>query len=142
MKNKSFVFDTNSLVSALLLPSSVNRMALKKADDAGTLIFSSETLDELKEVLIRSKFDKYVSLEDRLEYIGRLESRGNIIKTSNDFNDCRDSKDNKFLNLAFDSKALCIVTGDQDLLVLNPFHNIRIISASYFLDQFVIDQTD
>ena len=136
MKNKNFVFDTNSLISALLIPSSVNRLALKKADDAGNLIFSEETLIELKEVLIRSKFDKYASLDERLEFIERLETRGKIINTSSDFTDCRDIKDNKFLNLAFDSNALCIVTGDQDLLVLNPFQNIPIISPSYFLNEF------
>ncbi|WP_367119204.1 putative toxin-antitoxin system toxin component, PIN family [uncultured Mucilaginibacter sp.] len=67
-------------------------------------------MDELNEVIIRSKFDKYVTLEDRLEYIQRLEARGEIIKTSSVFTDCRDKKDNKFLNLAYDGKASCIIT--------------------------------
>ncbi len=80
MKNKHFVFDTNSLISALLIPSSVSRLALKKADGAGNLIFSKETMTELNEVLIRSKFDKYVSLDERLEFIERLEARGKIIE--------------------------------------------------------------
>lgn len=138
MKNKYFVFDTNSLISALLIPSSVSRKALKKADEAGCILFSKNTLSELNEVLIRSKFDRYISLEDRLEYIERLEVRGEIIETTSDFKECRDTKDNKFLNLAYDSKALCIVTGDHDLLVLNPFYGIQIISPSYFLNSFVI----
>jgi putative PIN family toxin of toxin-antitoxin system len=136
MKNKNFIFDTNSLISAALIPSSVNRLALQKADNNGHLIFSKETLTELNEVLIRSKFDKYISLQERLEYIERLEARAKIIQTSSDFKDCRDIKDNKFLNLAYDSKALCIITGDQDLLILNPFHNIPIISPSGFLNNF------
>jgi putative PIN family toxin of toxin-antitoxin system len=136
MKTKRFVFDTNSLISALIIPSSISRLSLKKADQSGILVFSKETLIELNEVLIRSKFDKYVSLDDRLEYIERLESRGEIIETVSNFTDCRDIKDNKFLNIAYDSQALCIVTGDQDLLVLNPFNGLPIISASYFLNQF------
>ncbi|WP_408733665.1 putative toxin-antitoxin system toxin component, PIN family [Mucilaginibacter sp.] len=53
---------------------------------------------------------------------------------SSAFTDCRDKKDNKFLNLAYDSKASFIVTGDQDLLVLNPFYEIRIISSAQFLN--------
>ena len=130
MKTKRFVFDTNSLISALILPSSVSRIPLKKADELGILVFSKETLDELNEVIIRSKFDKYVTLEDRLEYIQRLEARGEIIKTSSVFTDCRDKKDNKFLNLAYDGKASCIITGDQDLLILNPFQQIEIISSA------------
>jgi putative PIN family toxin of toxin-antitoxin system len=136
MKTKRFVFDTNSLISALIIPSSISRLSLKKADESGILVFSKETLIELNEVLIRSKFDKYVLLDDRLEYIERLESRGEIIETVSNFTDCRDIKDNKFLNIAYDSQASCIVTGDQDLLVLNPFNGLPIISASYFLNQF------
>jgi hypothetical protein len=136
MRNKLFVFDTNSLISAALIPSSVSRLALKKADENGHLIFSKETLTELNEVLIRSKFDKYISLDERLEYIQRLEARGKIIETSSHFTDCRDVKDNKFLNLAYDGKALCIITGDLDLLVLNPFKNIPVLSTSNFLNDF------
>jgi predicted nucleic acid-binding protein len=60
MKNKNFVFDTNSLIRALLISSSISRQALKKAEQGGQLIFSEETLTELNEVLIRSKFDKYI----------------------------------------------------------------------------------
>jgi putative PIN family toxin of toxin-antitoxin system len=136
MKTKRFVFDTNSLISALIIPASVSRFSLEKADGIGLLIFSQETLTELNEVLIRSKFDKYVSLSDRLEYVERLEARSEIIETVSSFTDCRDIKDNKFLNLAYDSLASCIITGDRDLLVLNPFNGIPIVSASYFLNQF------
>jgi uncharacterized protein len=138
MKNKHFIFDTNSLISAALIPTSPNRIALKKADEAGILVFSKETLTELSEVLIRSKFDKYLSLDERLEYIQRLESRAKIIETSSNFSDCMDAKDNKFLNPAYDSGAQCIVTGDCDLLVLNPFHSIPIISAVRFINEFLI----
>jgi hypothetical protein len=136
MKNSYFVFDTNSLVSAALIPSSVSRLALQKADENGHLIFSKETLTELNEVLIRSKFDKYLSLNERLEYIERLQARSLIIETTSNFKDCRDAKDNKFLNLAYDGNALCIITGDLDLLILNPFHQIKIIPAASFLNDF------
>jgi putative PIN family toxin of toxin-antitoxin system len=136
MKTKRFVFDTNSLISALIIPTSVSRKCLKKADENGSLIFSKQTLTELNEVIIRSKFDKYVTLNDRLEYIERLEARGEIIEVSSTFTDCRDAKDNKFLNLAFDSRASCIITGDQDLLILNPFYEIQIVSQADFLNKF------
>jgi putative PIN family toxin of toxin-antitoxin system len=133
MKSENFVFDTNSLISALILSSSVSRLSLRKADEIGRLIFSRDTLIELNEVLIRSKFDKYVSLDERLEYIERLESRGEIIETTSIFTDCRDIKDNKFLNLAFDGHASHIITGDKDLLILNLFYDIQIVSPSQFL---------
>src|SRR4051794_19967385 len=134
MKTKRFVFDTNSLISALIIPSSISRRSLEKADKTGVLVFSVETLSELREVLIRSKFDKYVSLEDRLEYIERLEARCEIITVISEFTDCRDIKDNKFLNLAYDSQASYIISGDNDLLVLSPFKGIPVIQASSFLN--------
>ena len=52
--------------------------------------------------------------------------------------ECRDPKDNKFLELAVAGKADCIVTGDKDLLELHPFRNIRIITPKEFLTQFNI----
>ncbi|WP_055076853.1 putative toxin-antitoxin system toxin component, PIN family [Pseudanabaena sp. 'Roaring Creek'] len=46
---------------------------------------------------------------------------------------CRDRKDDKFLELAVNGNANYIITGDQDLLVLNPFQDISIISVSDYL---------
>ncbi len=71
-----------------------------------------------------------------MEFIERLETEGMIIKPKSSFTDCRDTDDNKFLNLAYDSKALCIVTGDDDLLVLSPFRSIKIITPANFLNNF------
>lgn len=50
--------------------------------------------------------------------------------------DCRDPKDNKFLELAVEANASCIVTGDKDLLVLDPFRGIPILTAADFLKKF------
>ncbi len=49
---------------------------------------------------------------------------------------CRDPKDDKFLELAISGKADFIITGDQDLLILNPFRDIEIITANEFLTRF------
>ncbi len=48
-------------------------------------------------------------------------------------NECRDLKDNKYLELAFSGQAECIVTGDDDLLVLNPWRDIEILNVQEFL---------
>ncbi|MBE9460679.1 putative toxin-antitoxin system toxin component, PIN family [Dyadobacter subterraneus] len=137
MRNKPrFVFDTNALISVALLPKNVNKLALKKAEVIGDIVFSNETLSELKSVLIRTKFDRYVTLIERLEFLDRLEARYQKINVTSNFMDCRDSKDNKFLNLAFDSEAAAIISGDKDLLVLDPYKNIRILNATDFLNLF------
>lgn len=111
MTNKPrFVFDTNALVSVALLSKSVNKLALQKAELLGEIVFSDETLSELRAVLVRTKFDRYLSLEDRLNFFDRLEARYKVITVTSNFEDCRDTKDNKFLNLAFDSEAIVIIT--------------------------------
>jgi putative PIN family toxin of toxin-antitoxin system len=46
---------------------------------------------------------------------------------------CRDPKDDKFLSLAVSGGATYIVTGDKDLLALDPFQGIRILTPSDFL---------
>jgi predicted nucleic acid-binding protein len=66
MTFKKYVFDTNVLVSAVLLSGSRAQSAFDYALDTGYLLVSEETLLELREVLSRSKFKKYKSLEDRM----------------------------------------------------------------------------
>ena len=131
-----FVFDTNALISAALLSNSTSRQALKKAEQLGTVFLSKESLSEFAEVLLRSKFDKYLPLEDRLEFINRVEARYASVEVSSEFADCRDESDNKFLNLAFDANAACLISGDEDLLVLHPFRNISILTPANFLAKF------
>ena len=46
---------------------------------------------------------------------------------------CRDPTDDKFLELAVSGRANLIVTGDPDLLVLNPFRDIPIIAPAAFV---------
>lgn len=47
---------------------------------------------------------------------------------------CRDKKDNMVLELAIEGNAILIVSGDDDLLSLNPFKGIQIITARAFLE--------
>ena len=43
---------------------------------------------------------------------------------------CRDAKDDKFLELAVNGNAELIVSGDEDLLILNPFQEIAIVTKN------------
>ncbi len=45
---------------------------------------------------------------------------------------CRDKKDNFLLKLAKDGHADYLITGDNDLLVLNPFEQTKIITIRQF----------
>jgi putative PIN family toxin of toxin-antitoxin system len=136
MKHK-FVFDTNSLISAALLGASVNAKALDHAIDLGSLAISEAVLQEFAEVIFRKKFDKYFLNDDeRFDAIDRIKTNALIFFPNTSITACRDQKDNKFLELAVAAEASCIVSGDQDLLILHPFSNIIICSPSDFLKLF------
>jgi len=127
------VFDTNVLISAALLKSSLARQALDKAIDEGELLFSLETIDELNRVLMRSDFARYVTEEERFEFLAALVRESKLIEITTNVEACRDPRDNKFLELGLSGDAKCIVSGDQDLLVLHPFHGIPILTPREFV---------
>jgi hypothetical protein len=129
------VFDTNACVSAALLKRSVTRRAFDKALDEGELLVSIETIDELNEVLGRADFAKYVTEDERLEFLAVLLREAKLIEVAEHVGECRDPRDNKFLELAISGQADCIVSGDQDLLVLHPFRGISIVTPRNFLDE-------
>src|SRR5438105_11801360 len=97
---KIFVFDTNILISANLLPGSINRKAYDRAREIGISVYSATTVLEFAETFIRPKFDKYISTEKRLHAISAFEKKGQLIHVSIKIDLCRDPKDNKFLELA------------------------------------------
>jgi putative PIN family toxin of toxin-antitoxin system len=133
MKSSLFVIDTYILISAFILPNSTARKALNKARKEGFVVISQESANEFTETFIRPKFDKYLPLEIRLEIIDDFISLAYTVKPSIKIVKCRDPKDDKFLELACTAEVNCIVTGDQDLLVLNPFKGIAIKTAAEFL---------
>ncbi|MDN3655921.1 putative toxin-antitoxin system toxin component, PIN family [Ferruginibacter paludis] len=136
MKNNFFIIDTNTLISAFLLPDSVTKQAYNKAVRLGKLSASIETYDELREVFLRPKFDKYVSPEKRLLIINDIKELLVFIEPTEKILDCRDPKDNKFLELAIVAGASCLISGDKDLLILHPFRNIPILNAIDFINNF------
>ena len=94
---------------------------------------SDKTIAELDEVLHRGKFDKYVSESQRLEFLSAFVREAEVIDVIDEVTDCRDPKDNKFLELALSGRASHIVTGDADLHVLHPFRGIAIVSPQEYL---------
>jgi putative PIN family toxin of toxin-antitoxin system len=134
MRNKFFVIDTNILISAFLFKNSTTKSAYDKIIESGRIVSSIDTYNEFCDVLIRPKFDRYISLETRLNIINDFKEISIFKDISETITDCRDPKDNNFLELAIAANASCIITGDDDLLVLNPFRNIPILNATDFLN--------
>jgi putative PIN family toxin of toxin-antitoxin system len=131
------VIDNNTLISRLLLPNSIPAEATRMAVQQGVLLLSAQTLQELVNVLNRKKFDKYVSIYERQEFVRKLVTIAMTIEIIENITVCRDPKDNKFLELAVNGKAKFIITGDRDLLILNPFKDVEILTPRDFLTKFI-----
>jgi len=128
------VLDTNALVSRLLVPDSVPAQAVRKAVEEGEILMSESTLYELAEVLGREKFDAYLTIQDRKEFLRILGRIVGMVQILQAVHDCRDVRDNHILEVAVNGRAQVIVTGDEDLLVLNPFRGIPIIRPADYLE--------
>lgn len=129
-----FVFDTNAFVSAALIKRSVPRRAFDKALKQGKVLVSQATIEELNNVLRREGFDRYVTEDERVEFIAALARQARLVEITETITECRDPKDNKFLELAVSGDAACIVSGDDDLLALHPFRGILVLTPRQFLD--------
>ncbi|MEZ2235862.1 putative toxin-antitoxin system toxin component, PIN family [Microcoleus sp.] len=136
MMTNRFVVDTNVLISALLFNNSVPFRAIELAEKQGIILYSEATLNELEQVLNRKKFNKYLSLEDRQVFLLKFISASELVSITEKIAVCRDEKDHKFLELAVSGNANVIVTGDLDLLVLNPFQAVEIVTPDIFIDRF------
>ncbi|MBI3483448.1 MAG: putative toxin-antitoxin system toxin component, PIN family [Bacteroidetes bacterium] len=116
------MFDTNTLVSAILKSNGVSWQALDIAQTKHQLLFTIETKEEMISVLNLVKFDRYQPLQQRIRLAQSIILKGEIFTlTDNPEIECRDSTDIKFLSLALEAKADCICSGDLDLTDLNPF---------------------
>ena len=127
------VIDTNVWISRLLLADSVSGRTVDKALAEFEVVVSEASVEELARVLSREKFDRYVSVRDREEFLRRLLQVTTMVSVLSEVSECRDPKDNRFLALALDSESDCIVSGDADLLALNPWRGIEIVAPGAFL---------
>ena len=127
------VFDTNVLVSALLLQDSKPRQALDLVLERGEVLLSFALLAELYDVLSRKQFRRYVDEVDIRRFLDALTREAQWVEPTVAIKACRDPDDDKILDLAVSGEATCIVTGDSDLLALHPFQGIPILSPGQFL---------
>ena len=124
------IIDTNIWVSYVLAPKSALGQKIGQLIREQPYAFSEETFVELTDVLMRDKFDPFVSPEKRGAILKLIAGGAEWFKPTEKVTDCRDPKDNKFLELAIASSATLLVTGDQDLLTLHPYQGIKIQTIS------------
>jgi putative PIN family toxin of toxin-antitoxin system len=118
MNPKLIVIDTNVLISAVLTPEGTARKVLNRVYQIFKIAQSDETYQELVRRIYKRKFDKYISDQEREDFLRVVKHHSQFVKVESQVEICRDIDDNKFLELAIDSNAVFLITGDRDLLSL------------------------
>ena len=88
---------------------------------------------ELLDVFGRPRLARFVLPQLRDEVLALLDTFGDFLALAERVTDCRDPKDNKYLELALAAKATTIVSSDDDLLVLHPWRGVRILRPAEYL---------
>lgn len=135
MQSKKVILDTNLWISFLIT------RKFQEVDDLIqnqqiTLIFSNESIEEFVQVAYRPKFRKYFTRKDIKHILDSFDQYGELTTVLSNIKICRDQKDNFLLNLALDSKADYLVTGDKDLLVLEKLETTTILNFTDFIQKF------
>jgi len=126
------VVDTNVFVSAALKSASFPAGVVRWVDRHGGLLKSEATERQLLDVLQRPYIAAHVQAP-YLENVSRLLAAAELVSVTERIAACRDPTDDKFLELAVNGKADLIVSGDADLLVLNPFRDIPVVAPATFM---------
>jgi putative PIN family toxin of toxin-antitoxin system len=129
------VIDTNIWIS-YLLGSLLQGMDEKILSKEIKVVVSDEMLKEISEVSSRPKFKNIFTAKRIKELFSLLDSYAIVVSPSQKVNVCRDGKDNFLLEVALEGEANYLVTGDEDLLVINTFQSTKIIRPKEFEDMF------
>ncbi len=127
------MIDANTIVSAALNPNGPPRRAIAVARAKGTIALSDAVYRECAEVLSRPKFARVLTEDRRREILELLSAAALWVEPNEKVQACRDSKDNPYLELALAAGATAIVSGDEDLLVLNPWRGVQVLRPAAFL---------
>ena len=128
------IFDASALVSAALKADSVPERALLRAEEVDVFALSAAVDGEIAGVLNRPRFARAIPLARRERVLEILRHAAVWFEPTARVTDCRDPKDNRYLELALAAGAETIVSSDDDLLVLDPWRGVRIMRPAEYLD--------
>ncbi len=129
------VFDVSALVGAAIRRDGVPELALRRALDTDRIAMSEPVIAELLDVFARARLRRFLRPEMRDGIVSELFAHGVFFKPDERVTDCRDPKDNMYLELALASGAGTIVSSDGDLLVLHPWRSVRILRPADYLTE-------
>lgn len=129
------VIDTNVVASGVFFGGAPRRVLESISSGIIDAYATSDILEEYHDT-IHKLMEKYGGRFDS-DGLDRFQIMVNLIEANTKVNVCRDPDDDKFLGCAIDSKALYIVSGDKDLLTLEKYDDIEIITAREFCNRYL-----
>lgn len=135
MRVERVVVDTNVLISALPQPSGRTAEVPDIVRITGAIhLLPDETFAEPASRLVRPKFDRYMSDAVRRQFLAGLQKTGEWVAITGAVRACRDPDDDKFPETAVSGGADCLVTGDGDILALDPLEGVPILTPARFTE--------
>lgn len=132
------VVDTNVLISAALSPDGAPARLLRRLHKESRLVFAPMTFTELETRLWKPKFDSWLSIEERQQYLRIYSSIANWLDDAAALRKwSRDRADDMFIDLAERAGVTRLITGDTDLLCLDPLGELRILTPRAALDELL-----
>ena len=129
------VFDASSIVGVALKADSTPWRALEKARNSDRLAMSDAVAEEIQDVLRRPKFAFTLTPARLAEVEGWMLTDSDWFEPKIQVFDCRDPKDNKYLELALAANASALISSDKDLLALHPWRGIPILRPAEYLQR-------
>lgn len=129
------VVDTNVIISGVFFGGAPMQILSAIVSSKVTACATTEIVDEYLEIV-----DEMVSRKQgtiNRDILSPLIRSLEMIEPQTHVEISRDPDDDKFLGCAKDAKAVYIVSGDKDLLVLERFENIEIVTARDFCDRYL-----
>ena len=127
------VVDTNVVASAVFFGGKPYQLLHYIMEDRVDVVASKEIVDEYEEIVLRLK-QKYPSISTKIP-LHDLLAKFDIIRVTSDIHVSRDPDDDKFISCAVDGKCLYIVSGDSDLLSIENYGDIEILTVVDFLSR-------
>lgn len=134
------VIDTNVLISGVFFGGFPRKILISIVDRELTACATPEIVDEYEEI-VQEMIDRkqgHINRNILIPLIKALE----IIEPVTHVEISRDSDDDKFLGCAKDARAMYIVSGDKDLLVIGQYENIQIVTAKEFCEKYLSTSLD
>ena len=128
------VIDTNVVASAIFFGGRPRELIEKLMLHDLTAYVSQKIVTEYQDTVQRLK-EKYPGKKVPVP-LTQIISACSLIEPTTDIQVCRDPDDDKFIECAVDSKSLYIVSGDHDLLDIEQYHDIEIVTVAEFFRRY------